>query len=190
MKKLSIFPMKRREECEFYFMRAEFCFVFLFLFLLNYNWCAMLCYRCITWSFSIFKCLLHLQVLSNIGYIPCVVQCILECIFYIIFFYILIPCLAQLPSLSWLVTTSLFSISVTLPLFFFFWLYSLVCWIFKIQDINYIIQHLSFCLWFISLNILSFKAIHVASKQNKIKCCHLKAVRKVKGRWGCLGRGW
>ena len=132
MRKLSISLMKRRDEHEFCFMRAEFSFVFLFWFLLNYNWCTMLCYRCITWWFSIFKCLIHLQILSNISYIPCIVQCILAVYFLHNIFYFLIPYLAQLPFLSWLVTTSILSISVNMPL-------SLVCWIFKIQDINYII---------------------------------------------------
>lgn len=132
MRKLSISLLKRRDEHEFCFMRAEFSFVFLFWFLLNYNWCTMLCYRCITWWFSIFKCLIHLQILSNISYIPCVAQCILAVYFLHNIFYFLIPYLAQLPSLSWLVTTSILSISVNMPL-------SLVCWIFKIQDINYII---------------------------------------------------
>lgn len=125
-------PWKEGMSMSFVSWGESFLLFSFFWFLLNYNWCTMLCYRCITWWFSIFKSLIHLQILSNISYIPCVGQCILAVYFVHKIFNFLIPYLAQLPSLSWLVTTSMLSISVNMPL-------SLVCWIFKIQDINYII---------------------------------------------------
>ena len=71
--------------------------IYLFLFFFNF------------YFYTILKVTFYLQLLQNIDYIPCVVQYILEPILY--------PIVCISPSLFPLVTTSLFSISVSLFLF-------------------------------------------------------------------------
>ena len=71
-----------------------------------------------------------------------------------------LPHLAPPSPLSPLITTNLFSISVSL---FHFFLYLPVCFLFQVPHISDIIQYLSLSVLLISLSIIHSRCIHVVA---------------------------
>ena len=70
----------------------------------------MICYRCTIWWFTILKVIFHLQLLWNIGYIPCVVQYVIVACFVPNSLFLLIPSpyIAPSPPYWWPLVCSLY----------------------------------------------------------------------------------
>ena len=69
------------------------------------------------------------------------------------------PCFVLLPFLFLLISTNLFSISVSLFQFSYIYFLSF----FHILHVSDSIQYMSFSVWFISLSIVPYKPIHVVA---------------------------
>ena len=97
------------EVCHLYFPKSPVIMVFYFygyIILLGYI-ADIQNYRCIVQWFTILKVILHLQLLQNIGYIPCVIQYRLVAYFIHNSLYFLLPTLIHplSPSLFLMVST-------------------------------------------------------------------------------------